>query len=762
MSTRTIESKSLTEQLGDSQERFSSIVENSQAAIFIMDEIFRILYANGEAVRISGFPREEIVDRNFLTFVDDKSMPLTRYYHNCRQRGEYCPSRYEFVFVRKDGERRSVECRASLINNPRGKPETVLQLLDITERLQAEEELHSSHEIFRIIFEYAPDGIYLSDMKGTFINANRMAEILTGYSRKELIGRSFLTAGLLPLNQVPKATVLLAKSVLGKPTGPDELVLKKKDGTEVPVEISTYPAKVDGQTMALGVARDITERKRSEDELAKRRENLEQLVKERTKELEEAKQAADTANKAKSVFLANMSHEIRTPMNAILGFSQLMQRDDTLAPQQRRHLDVINRAGEHLLAVITDILEMSKIEAGRITLNPTTFRLRAMLDDLEWMFRPRTDAKNINFAVECLDPMPWYVEGDEGKLRQIFINLLGNAVKFTETGRIVVRVRTDPEGANGLRLQAEIEDTGPGIPEKEQETLFRPFQQTQSGRMMGSGTGLGLAICKEFLRLMGGDITVSSRTGKGSLFKFHLPLGEGEIAAAEKKSEFCRIKSLRPGQPSFRIMIVDDEDINGALVSQMLGNIGFETGRAANGKEAVERFAAWKPHLILMDMRLPVMDGCEAIRRIREGPGGADVKIISVTASAFEENRREAFEAGADDFLAKPFREAVLFEKVGKLLGVEYVFSEETAAERYTPRTAAMSTVTAEALAALPVEFVRKMRGAVIQADYDAMMGLIGGVEGAGAPVAQVLRGLVERFEYRELLELLQKKRSDS
>ncbi|MGA2531655.1 MAG: PAS domain S-box protein [Candidatus Aminicenantales bacterium] len=761
MSTRTVESKAPAGQLPESRERFSSIVENSQAAIFIMDQAFRILYVNGEAARISGFSREEMAGRDFLIFVDAKSLPLVRYYQNCRQGGEYAPSSYEFVFVRRDGERRFVECSASLIKNSKGMSETVLQLLDITDRLQAGEDLKSSHEIFKIIFEYAPDSIFLIDRKGIFINGNRMVEELTGYSRKEIIGNSFLTLGLLPRGQIVKATGLLAKSILGKATGPDGLVLRRKDGSEFPVEISTYPVKVNGQTIALGIARDITERKRSEENLAKHQENLWNLIKERTKELEEAKQAADAANRAKSAFLANMSHEIRTPMNAILGFTQLMQRDETLAAHQRRHLDVINRSGEHLLALITDILEMSKIEAGRITLNPTTFSLQSLLTDLEMIFRPPADAKNLHFKVECPDDMPRYVEGDEGKLRQILINLLGNAVKFTQAGGIVLRARLDPEGPDKLRLSAEVEDSGPGIPEKEQESLFTPFQQTQNGRRMGTGTGLGLAICREFVHLMGGDITVSSQPGKGSLFKFHVLLGEGEIAAAEKKSESYRIKSLQPGQPACRIMIVDDEDINGALVAQMLGSIGFDTGRAANGKEAVERFTAWHPHLILMDMRLPVMDGCEAIRRIRAGPGGADVKIISVTASAFEENRREALEAGADDFLAKPFREAVLFEKVKKLLGIEYVLLEDTTPEKNPPRAAATSAVTAEVLASLPRDFIRKMREAVIQADYDRMMGLIGSVEGHSAPVAQVLRGLVERFEYKELLDLLQKRRSN-
>jgi two-component system sensor histidine kinase/response regulator len=744
-----------------SQKRFLSIAANSLAAILIMDSAFRVVYANEEAARIMEYAPEELIGRDFLGFVAPGTLPLVRDYAGRRQRGEYAPSRYEFSIVRKDGEERLVECSADVVRDSEGNPETVMQFMDATERYRTEEELKNSHEIFKVIFDYAPDGIYLNDLKGNLIDGNRMTEQLTGYSRRELIGKNFMTAGLLPAGQVPKAAFLLAKNLAGKPSGPDELTLRRKDGTLIPVEISTYPVKAKGKTMVLGIARDITVRKRAEEEETKNRENLETVVKERTKELEDAKQAADAASRAKSTFLAHMSHEIRTPINAIMGFSQLMQRDDTLAPQQRQHLDIINRSGEHLLALITDVLEMSKIEAGRMTLNPTTFSLRCLLEDLEMMFRMRTDAKKLLFAVEGLGHIPQYVEGDEGKLRQILINLLGNAVKFTGTGGIVLRIRTDREDAGKIRLEAEVEDTGPGISADEQANLFKPFQQTQSGRLMMSGTGLGLAICKEFVDIMGGDISVDSRVGKGSLFKFHVLLGEGEVDFSENKPESHRIKCLRPGQPACRVLIADDEEPNGEFLSKLLGDVGFETRQAANGKDAIAEFQAWRPHLILMDTRMPEMDGCEAARRIRASEGGAEVKIVSVSASVFEENRREAFEAGADDFLTKPFREAVLFEKIERLLGVEYELSEKSASERDLACPADRSALTADALAALPKAFIMKMHDAVVQADYDTIMGLIDGLGRRRALVAAGLRDLVERFEYNRLLDLLQTKRRD-
>ena len=756
-------------------------------------------------------------------------------------------------------------------------------VLKLIEGVRAEEELKKSEERFRLVFESAPDAYYLNDLKGNFIDGNKAAEKLTGYKREELVGMSFLKLNLLSAEFIPKAAYLLFKNLRNKSTGPDEFILKRKDGSKVTVEISTHPVKFQGKTVVLGIARDITERKkaeqalkeneekyrtltenvnigvyrntagaegrfleansamvkmfgyknkkeflalavsdlyqneaarekfsekmlrqgfarneethlkkkdgspivcsvsavavkdeqgsiqyfdgtiediterkRAEEELDKYREHLEELVEARTKELDAARQAADAANRAKSVFLANMSHEIRTPMNAILGFSQLMQRDDTLNPQQWKHLDIINRSGEHLIALINDILEMSKIEAGRTTLNPTIFNLRALLEDLEMMFRVRTDAKKLNFSVEGLGHMPGYVVGDQGKLLQVFINLLGNAVKFTEKGGVVLRVRVKQEDSDRLRLLAEVEDTGPGIPETELNNLFKPFLQTQNSRRAGSGTGLGLAISKEFVRLMGGDIMVGSKDGTGSLFKFDVRLKESETGPNEKKQELARVRGLRPGQPEYRILIADDEETNLALLSRLLGDIGFEMRQATNGEEAVETFRAWQPHLIFMDMRMPVMDGYDAIRRIRADAGGRDVKIVSVSASAFEQDRREALRAGADEFIAKPFREAVLFEKIGKLLGVEYSLSDKARSEKLLPNDAVMSAMTAEVLSALPEESIHKMRDAVIKADFELMMELVGGVEDHNIFVAQELRSLIERFEYTEFLELLQ------
>jgi len=407
---------------------------------------------------------------------------------------------------------------------------------------------------------------------------------------------------------------------------------------------------------------------------------LEATVRERTAQLAEkvellrdSEQRALAASRAKSTFLANMSHELRTPLNGILGFAQLLSRRKDRDADDRQGLDVILKSGEHLLGLINDVLSLSKIEAGRVTLDETRFDPTALVRDVEHLLRLRAEEKALRFTSEIDPRMPHFVRGDEVRLRQILINLVGNAVKFTETGSVTVRARW----SNG-RAQIEVDDTGPGIAADELSRLFEPFVQSESGYKSSEGTGLGLAVSRNLARLMDGDITAESTLGKGARFRLDVALPE---AAADEPQlrDTRRVVALAPGQEQPRILVVDDTPVNRAVLSKLLTWIGFEVREAATAAEAIDAWRSWEPSLIWMDKRMTGVDGLDVTRAIRaeeRAAGRKHVPIIALSASALDHERGEILEAGCDDFVAKPFRESVIFAKIAEHLDVKYVYEE--------------------------------------------------------------------------------------
>ena len=508
---------------------------------------------------------------------------------------------------------------------------------------------------------------------------------------------------------------------------------------------------------------------RLKKQLIDRNTELQQEIIERKK----AEEAAAAASLAKSQFVANMSHELRTPLNAILGFTQVMSRDSSLDHENHENLRIINRSGQHLLELINDVLDLSKIEAGIIGLDERSFDLYQLLDTLEEMFQIKAESKSLQLRFFVQPNVPQYIKTDEKKLRVCLINLLGNALKFTEDGGNIWLRASVPDNQQPAKSEIypnaisaeecvilfEVEDTGVGIAIAEIEKLFEAFVQTEAGKQAADGTGLGLTITKKYVQIMGGDIAVESLLGEGSSFKFNIRVSPGsssEITVATLQ----RAIGLEPNQPIYRILAVDDNQENRLLLVKMLQPIGFEVREAENGLQAVEICESWQPHLIWLDTRMPVMDGLEAVRQIRakEGKTQPPTVIIALTASTFEERKGEIIAAGCDDFVRKPFQEQILFDKMACYLGVRYIYQEFPLLGGGSLRRYFVSEKPDSffwpLLAQMPENWVQELYDAVNDVDEELAIQIVDRICESHPTLAEALKDLLADYRLDRIMDL--------
>ncbi len=476
--------------------------------------------------------------------------------------------------------------------------------------------------------------------------------------------------------------------------------------------------------------------------------------------LEKAAEQAAIANRAKSQFLAKMSHELRTPLNAILGFTQLMNRSEKIPSEFQEDLGIISRSGKHLLTLINDVLEMSKIEAGQLELTESSFDLHQLIHSIRDMVALKALEKRIDLRTEQHTSVPRYVYGDESKLRQILINLLSNAIKFTTTGSVTLRfqaltarvssvnsldsISTD-DSKPIITLHFEVEDTGCGIAQSDIETVFEAFTQTEPGCHV-QGTGLGLSISRQFARLMGGDITARSILNQKSTFICEVLLSlvsAGDIIAPETTRT---VIGLEPGQPTCRILVVEDLRENRQLLVRLLELVGFEVCAVENGKEAIALWSEWHPHLIFMDIQMPVMDGHETTRQIRGREGGEDVVIIALTAYAFAEDYTTSIRSGCNDHITKPFLEAILFERIAHYLGVRYCYREE-ALPGLDQQILLPKSLTAKDLQVMSPEWIIQANQAALDLNDVELYNLIAQIPNQEQVLANALKYLVDNFQ---------------
>ena len=739
--------------LRESENRLRTLVHTIPDLIWLKDKDGIYLSCNHAFELFFGAKESEIVGNTDYEFVDRELADFFRA-HDRKAIAVGKPSHNEeWVTFASDGHRALLDTIKTPMYNVDG---TLIGALgigrDITERKKAEEALQKSEDLLTTSQHLAKVGGWEIDLKS---------------------GKTFWTEELYHIHEMPKDSAIEHLSASQQCYSAEDWTIimeafrnacEKGEPYDLEFPFTTYkgnplwirttaqPVYEDGKVVRIvGNLMDITDRKLAAQELEMHEQHLEDLVKNRTDALFVAKEQAEKANRAKSIFLANMSHELRTPLNAVLGFSQLMKNSPDVTAAQSENLEIITRSGENLLNLINNVLDISKIESGRVELEEARVDLYQLAQEVKSLMSVRAHEKGLNFVLEQSPNLPRYVSVDGGKLRQVLINLTGNAIKYTNQGKVTLQVRvTQQLSAGRVKVRFEVADTGPGIRPEDRERIFCPFEQLGDRPTTEAGSGLGLAISKQYVELMGGTLGVSGEPGEGSLFHFELPLIVGPAEDNFALPQHGRVTGLAEGQPVRRLLIAEDQPENRLLLRKLLEPLGFELREAVNGQEALAIFEQWHPDLVWMDVRMPVMDGLEATRRIRAADTGDQTRIIAVTAHALEEERNAIMAVGCDDFIRKPYKDADIYDALTKHLGVRFICEEEGSF------SAAGEPLNPAALFSLPDDLLNALEQALISIDSDAVSRVIEEIRPHNPSVADALATVANDLQYGRILRLLE------
>ncbi|MBP0038009.1 MAG: PAS domain-containing protein [Roseofilum sp. SID1] len=636
---------------------------------------------------------------------------------------------WELALYSGDGQLRYCELRVQPILGIDSKVRGLFGiLLDISDRRLLEQKIQTSEMEMRSVFGAMGDIVLVLDRAGETIKMSPTAPALG--EGVELISET--------INQIiygeQRETLCqqLQQVVTDRITLTLDYALDLED-SKVWFSATLSPMLED---QVILIARDITERKNVE---------LERDL---------ALEQAESASHAKSRFLANMSHELRTPLNAILGFTQVLLRDACFSDEHENYLNIIYHSGEHLLGLINNILDLSKVEAGYIEINPTSINIQVFLESLYQMLNLKAAEKQLHFEVQKITRLPECLETDQGKLRQILINLLGNAIKFTTRGQVILRVGYIEQREKQHLLAFEVEDTGPGIPPEEIELLFQPFQQTSTGLASQQGTGLGLSISHKFVELLGGKLTVSSVVDRGSIFKFQIPVEPECLLERQGHQEHPRVKGLAPDQPSYRILVIDDYSEDRQWLVTLLEMVGFVVEGAANGKEAIAQWHRFDPDLILMDLRMSYQNRYPTMEQIRAITQEKSIPIIAIAAMVFEDEDQLNAQIRYDRVLYKPLEESILLATIAEFLSLEYTYEDPLRISIFS-EPIHTETVDVSIFLTMPELWLEDIYHATITLDDQRILELIEDLPGDRAELIQFIEQKLNGFDFESLLDLI-------